>query len=96
MIRTLALAALFVCLWPLSIRADTEHTEPGGFTTGTGRGIVSPALQLPVNVKPPVVCSPETHGTIALDGNTRLCICDGQGWKLANTDEACAWTSAAR
>jgi hypothetical protein len=91
--RTLPLTALFVCLWSISTHAATDAPEPGGFTTGAGRGIVSPALQLPVNVKPPVLCSTETHGTIALDGKTHLCICDGHDWKLANanTDEACAW-----
>jgi len=62
--RTLAVAALFVCLWPLSVRADTQSPEPGTFMPGSGRAILSPALQLPVALKPPVACSPETRGTI--------------------------------
>jgi hypothetical protein len=94
--RTLAVAALFVCLWPLSVRADTQSPEPGTFMPGSGRAILSPALQLPVALKPPVACSPETRGTIALNSRVHLCLCDGQSWKLVNTDSVCSWSSAVR
>jgi hypothetical protein len=94
--RTLAFTCLFVCLWSLPIQAETETPQTGAFTPGAGRGIVSPAIQLPLSAKPPVMCSTETRGTMALDSNTHLCVCDGQNWKIANTDEACGWTVSAR
>lgn len=82
---------------PTAWAADTQISGPGFVTAvDDGRIHISPAVQLPINLKPPVACSPETRGTFAVNGNTRLCICDGQGWKIANTDEACAWTPAPR
>lgn len=73
--------------------ANTQISAPA-YVTGAddGRIHISPAFQLSLNDAPPFACSPSTRGAIALDSKAHLCLCDGR-WKLANTDEACAWKS---
>ena len=41
---------------------------------------------------PPVVCSTDTQGTLALNDRAQLCLCAGERWKLVNSDETCTWT----
>jgi len=88
-----ALPVLLMLLCPVSAHADTGITGPS-FTAGYDR-IHIPAFQLSINDEPPFACSPDTRGGIALDSKAHLCLCDGS-WKLANTDEACAWKSAGK
>ncbi len=61
---------------------------------GLGRVDISPAIKLPVNVTPPLDCSSETRGTVALDSKVELCVCDGVAWKLVKNGSACAWAPA--
>jgi len=91
--RILAVTVLlFLCPFALSAFADVPL--PSGVSNDEGRVDINPAFQLPVNRKPPLDCSPKTRGTIALDSQVQLCICDGADWKLANTIRPCAWTPA--
>jgi hypothetical protein len=98
--RPLVLSALLFLLPVLlgsPAGAQTRISGPA-FTTAPddGRIRVSPALQLSISSVPPLACTSAARGAIALDSRAHLCLCDGQCWKLANTDEACAWTSTAR
>jgi hypothetical protein len=88
-----ALAFLFLLSSP-AVADPQPPTLGGSFTTATGRGIVSPALQLPLQKVPPVQCSEETAGTIALNSRADLCLCDGKNWRASTSDTACVWDRA--
>jgi hypothetical protein len=89
-----SLAAVFVLSAPAA--AEQSPATPEAFSTGEGRAIVSPALQLPMLSAPPLACTPETRGTLALDNQAHLCLCDGAGWKVTNTRERCEWNESGK
>jgi hypothetical protein len=92
---------ILAILHPALTYADTQSPAPdatspaqgagSGVGTGEGRVHVIPAMQLPLNATPPIACSADTRGTIALNAAVQLCLCDGAGWKLVNTDTSCTW-----
>ena len=101
--RTLILPAcllILAILQPVLSYADTQSPPPdatspvqGGGAVGVSGGLVviMPAMKLPLNAAPPIACSAETRGTIALDAAVQLCLCDGAGWKLVNSHKSCTW-----
>lgn len=95
--RTLT-SALFLLLFSATLaQADSGISAPA-FTTGPDdeRIHITPALQLSINTSQPFICTVKTRGAIALDSRVHLCACDGEAWKILNTDEVCAWTPAGR
>src|SRR6202161_1261814 len=54
----------------------------GAVMPASGRVVISPAIQLPVNAIPPIPCSPAARGTLVLIPNSHLCLCDAANWKL--------------
>jgi hypothetical protein len=89
----LVFSLLPVLLYSTAWAADTQISGPGFVTAvDDGRIHITPAFQLSINDEPPFACSAATRGGIALDSKAHLCVCD-ERWKLANTDEACAWKS---
>jgi len=65
-----------------------------GWRDDDGRVDIGPALQLPLNTTPPVICSTDTQGTLALNDRAQMCLCAGERWKLVNSDEPCPWHPA--
>lgn len=100
--RTLTLPScllILAILHPALTYADTQSPSPDSGQPSfigpvEGRVHVSPAIQLPVNAEPPIACSADTRGTIALNTTVQLCLCDGAGWKLINSDTSCTWKTA--
>jgi hypothetical protein len=87
-----ALSLLLFLLSGSPAFAGDEAPVPGSVTPEEGRVAIGPAIQLPVNAAPPVPCSTKTLGTLTLDSNAQLCICDGAAWKLANATRSCIWS----
>jgi len=101
----LTVTVLVAATWLLDCLADSAagnlkdpppiiHESQGAVIPASGRVVISPAIQLPVNALPPVACSPANRGTFALTPNAHLCLCDGSNWKLANLDKPCDWKAA--
>ena len=100
---TLTITVLIAVTWLLDSLADSAagnlrdlppsliRESQGAVIPASGRVVISPAIQLPVNALPPVACSPANRGTFALTPNAHLCLCDGSNWKLANLDKPCDW-----
>jgi len=91
-----AFLLILATLYPVLTYADTQSPSPDAgqpsFVGAFGGAVhASPAIQLPLNAKPPIACSANTRGTIALNDAAQLCLCDGAGWKLVNSDKSCAW-----
>jgi hypothetical protein len=91
---------ILAILHPALTYADTQSSPPdatshvqGGGAVGVSGGLVliMPAMKLPLNAAPPIACSADTRGSIALNGAAQLCLCDGTGWKLVNSDKSCTW-----
>ena len=49
-----------------------------------------------VHTAPPHSCDASHLGALTLDSKAHLCICDGHNWTIANSNEPCVWTPAAR
>ena len=47
--------------------------------------------RLSVNSSEPASCQASTKGAIALNSASRICVCDGSGWKMDSTGQACSW-----
>lgn len=104
--RLVILVAILICASDLhsaaSARAPSAPSPAGqplplpSSVTTTDEGLVDirSAIRLPLNASPPIDCSVKTRGTLALEGDAHLCLCDGAAWKLVNTDKSCAWKAA--
>jgi hypothetical protein len=98
----LTATVLIAATWLLDCLADSAagnlqdpppitHESQGAVIPASGRVVISPAIQLPINALPPITCSPANRGTFVLDPNAHFCLCDGSHWKLANLDKPCDW-----
>jgi hypothetical protein len=94
---------ILAILSPALTYADTQSPPPdatspvqGGGAVGVSGGLVviMPAMKLPLNARPPIACSADTRGTIALNTAVQVCLCDGTDWKLVNSDKSCTWKTA--
>jgi hypothetical protein len=68
-------------------------------TPAIGIGTTSPQATLDVNgyarltsnSSEPAACQTSNRGAIALNNASRICVCDGSGWKFDSSGQACQW-----
>lgn len=75
------------------ISADLKHGMVGIGTAAPRATLdIDGALRLAVNASPPVACTGDTAGSVALTKQSRMCACDGIRWIFADRSKAsCSW-----
>lgn len=87
--------------WPSSNESLWSDVFKISAGNATAIGIGTPAPQatldingyarLTTNASEPAQCQASNKGAIALNSESRICVCDGSSWKFDSTGKACTW-----
>jgi hypothetical protein len=80
-------------LWTTIFSGSVNQTPAIGVGTTTPQATldVNGFARLSTNSAEPAACQSANKGAIALNSNSRICICNGSSWILDSTGGSCSW-----